>query len=247
MRIVRLSRSLLHQGPLILVNQAHAHQPEAPHPLTAINSHYPEILLERQAARLLSACITEIHGGGAIVPVSGWRSHAEQQRLWEDTLRTNGEAFTRRYVALPGCSEHETGLAIDLGKAAPEIDFIRPDFPYSGPCQTFRRAALRYGFIERYPREKERITGISHEPWHFRYVGAPHAQLMHENGLCLEEYTEFIRQKERRCALGNGSTAHIFCIPCTGEETVCELPGCCCQISGNNVNGFVVTAWEVGA
>ena len=81
-------------------------------------------------------------------------------------------------MALPGCSEHQTGLAIDLGKAAGYIDFIRPAFPYDGVCGRFRRLAARYGFIERYQRGKEEVTGISAEPWHFRYVGAPHAQLM---------------------------------------------------------------------
>ena len=181
MRKVTLHRSLIGQGPLILVNRKHALCGTGNAELSTYDAEYPDIYLERRAARLLSACIAEIHGGGKIVPVSGWRSHAEQQQRWEDTLRTNGEAFTRQYVAFPGCSEHETGLAIDLGKAASDIDFIRPDFPYSGLCQTFRRAALRYGFIERYARDKEEITGISHEPWHFRYVGAPHAQLMYEN------------------------------------------------------------------
>ncbi len=247
MRKVTLHRSLIGQGPLILVNRKHALCGTGNAELSTYDAEYPDIYLERRAARLLSACIAEIHGGGKIVPVSGWRSHAEQQQLWEDTLRTNGEAFTRQYVAFPGCSEHETGLAIDLGKAASDIDFIRPDFPYSGLCQTFRRAALRYGFIERYARDKEEITGISHEPWHFRYVGAPHTQLMYENRFCLEEYTEWIREKERICTLENGRTARVFYLPCTGTHTDCELPDGCCQISGNNVDGFVVTAWGVGA
>ena len=109
-------------------------------------------------------------------------------------MAEHGETFTRQYVALPGCSEHQTGLAIDLGKAAGYIDFIRPAFPYDGVCGRFRRLAARYGFIERYQRGKEEVTGISAEPWHFRYVGAPHAQLMETNGLCLEEYRDFLRQ-----------------------------------------------------
>lgn len=125
------------------------------------------------------------------MPVSGWRSQQEQQRIWDDSMAEHGETFTRQYVALPGCSEHQTGLAIDLGKAAGYIDFIRPAFPYDGVCGRFRRLAARYGFIERYQRGKEEVTGISAEPWHFRYVGAPHAQLMETNGLCLEEYRDF--------------------------------------------------------
>lgn len=83
--------------------------------------------------------------------MSGWRSFGEQQSIWDDTLAKEGEAFTRQYVAFPGCSEHQTGLAMDLAKAAPSIDFIRPDFPDEGPCGTFRRLAAQYGLIQRYP------------------------------------------------------------------------------------------------
>ena len=247
MRKVILRREQVGQGPLVLVNRENALNGTAKADLAAVNDSYPGVLLERRAARLLAACITEIRGGGESVPVSGWRSQEEQQRIWEDTLRESGAAFTRQYVALPGCSEHQTGLAIDLGKRKDEIDFIRPDFPYSGLCQTFRKAALRYGFIERYGRDKERLTGISHEPWHFRYVGAPHARIMHANKLCLEEYTEFVKEREIDCVLENGRFARVFYVPCEGERTECMLPDGCCQISGNNVDGFVVTAWEVGA
>ena len=83
----------------------------------------------------------------------------------------NGEEFTNQFVARPGHSEHQTGLAIDLGLKQPDIDFLRPYFPYKGICQTFRELSTDYGFIERYPAGKEAITGIAHEPWHFRYVG----------------------------------------------------------------------------
>lgn len=247
MKTTVLRREQVHEGSLILVNRQYALQSGGADDLTAVDERHPDILLNRCAARLLAACIGAVRGRGEIVPVSGWRSMAEQQQIWDDTMRESGEIFTRQYVALPGCSEHQTGLAIDLGKAAPHIDFIRPDFPYTGLCQTFRRAAVRYGFIERYAREKERITGISHEPWHFRYVGAPHAKIMHENGLCLEEYTDFVREAPRICTLENGRAARVYFVPCQGEETEIPLPEGCCQISGNNVDGFVVTAWEVGA
>ena len=77
---------------------------------------------------------------------------AEQERIYRESLRDNGPAFTRRFVALPGCSEHETGLAIDLGERRASIDFIRPAFPDTGLCSAFRRRAARYGFILRYRR-----------------------------------------------------------------------------------------------
>ena len=242
MRQVTLTRDRIHAGPLILVNPAHPLQGEAPD-LVAADERWPEILLERRAARLLGACIQAIGGERAIVPVSGWRSQREQQTIWDETWEREGEAFTRRYVALPGCSEHQTGLAIDLGKAAPEIDFIRPDFPMDGLCGAFRRCAARYGFIQRYRREKEALTGIAEEPWHFRYVGAPHAALLEENGLCLEEYRDFIAQRPRLCRLEGGRTAQVSYVPCPGRTVELMLPEGCCQISGDNQEGFFLTVW----
>lgn len=171
MRTVSIPREQIFQGPLVLVNRAHPLHEKERSALTSVDPHHPGILLESRARQLLSACIQKAGGQREIVPVSGWRSQQEQQRIWDDSMAEHGETFTRQYVALPGCSEHQTGLAIDLGKAAGYIDFIRPAFPYDGVCGRFRRLAARYGFIERYQRGKEEVTGISAEPWHFRYVG----------------------------------------------------------------------------
>ena len=243
MRTVCLPGARVFTGPLVLVNRQHPLRCGTGDTLTAVDDRHPEIRLDRQAARLLSACIQKVGGGAEIVPVSGWRSQAEQQQIWDDTLSESGPDFTRKYVAYPGCSEHQTGLAIDLGRAAGHIDFIRPAFPYDGTCGAFRRAAASYGFIERYRRGKESLTGIAPEPWHFRYVGVPHARLMEENDLCLEEYSGFLRQRPRSCPLQDGRLAQVFYVPCAGEVTELQLPDGCCQISGDNVGGFIVTAW----
>lgn len=244
MRPLRLRREQTCQGPLVLIDRAHPLQEGAPPELVPVDRLHPQVLLERRAARLLAACIRSVGGGRTIVPVSGWRSRAEQQAIWDDTRAREGDAFTRQYVALPGCSEHQTGLAIDLGQRAEEIDFIRPEFPYDGVCGAFRQAAARYGFVERYEAGKEPITRIAHEPWHFRYVGVPHAQLMTERGLCLEEYTELVARQPLTCTLENGRRVRVFHVPCAGEETVFTPPEGCVQVSGNNVDGFVVTCWE---
>lgn len=243
MRTVLLPREKVSTGPLVLVNRQHPLKTAVGDTLTAVDSRHPEILLDRQAARLLAACIQKVGGGAEIVPVSGWRSQREQQQIWDDSLAESGTDFTRKYVAYPGCSEHQTGLAIDLGKAAGHIDFIRPAFPYDGICGAFRRAAAAYGFIERYQRGKEFLTGIAQEPWHFRYVGVPHAQLIQQNDLCLEEYMDFLREGPRSCPLPDGRLAQVFYVPCAGEETEIQLPDGCCQISGDNAGGFVITAW----
>ena len=190
MRPLRLRREQTCQGPLVLIDRAHPLQEGAPPELVPVDRLHPQVLLERRAARLLAACIRSVGGGRTIVPVSGWRSRAEQQAIWDDTRAREGDAFTRQYVALPGCSEHQTGLAIDLGEDVPDLDFIRPSFPDSGACGAFRRAAARYGFLQRYCREKEALTGIAAEPWHFRYVGKEIASYIMANGMTLEEFTE---------------------------------------------------------
>lgn len=173
---------------LILVNRQNPYTMSIRQNLTPVLPAFPRILLEREAAHALSRLMEKLGGWGNILPVSGWRSFDEQEKIYLDSLRDNGREFTRQFVALPGHSEHQTGLAIDLGLRGESVDFIRPDFPYDGICQRFRELAPAYGFIERYPAGKEGVTGIAHEPWHFRYVGAPHAESMARQGLCLEEY-----------------------------------------------------------
>lgn len=242
MRTAVFPKAQVYRGPLILVNRDHPVQ--APQPdLEAPDMLHPDVRMERRAARLLRACIQSVGGNREIVPVSGWRSQAEQQSIWDRALADHGEAFTRQFVALPGCSEHQTGLAMDLGRAAGYIDFLRPAFPYDGVCGAFRKAAVRYGFIQRYTREKEALTGIAREPWHFRYVGAPHAQLLDQYGLCLEEYSAFLRTGPITCRMEAGHCAQVFYVPCQGENTQVELPDGCWQVSGDNAGGFIVTVW----
>ncbi|MGI6257109.1 MAG: D-alanyl-D-alanine carboxypeptidase family protein [Anaerovoracaceae bacterium] len=155
------------------------------------------VFMEETAARALWALLRRVDKEGQIVPVSGYRSREEQKEIWEGCLAERGEEYTRKYVAPEGCSEHETGLAIDLGWTGDSrlfLDRIAPHFPYEGICQDFRRLAPEYGFIQRYPKGKEKITGIGHEPWHFRYVGQPHAKIITDLGLVLEEYVRLRKE-----------------------------------------------------
>lgn len=243
---VQTNRSL--DIPLMLVNAQHPIQGQWRPDLVPVDDRCPEIRLERRAAGLLSACIRAVGGQGEIVPVSGWRSRQEQQTIWDDTLKKEGEGFTRQYVALPGCSEHETGLAIDLGLVCPHIDFIRPDFPNWGVCAAFRRRAADYGFILRYPAGKENITGIAHEPWHFRYVGVPHAQIMAKQGLTLEEYLELVHSHSKNDPLycqGMGCRFQIYAQEGDRPDTHWTEEGWR-VISQDNCGGWIVTAWQVG-
>lgn len=237
-------------GPLVLIDRTHPLAEGFSPALVPLGES--GVLLERQAACLLTACLQKLGAPDSIVPVSGWRSQAEQQSIWDDSMAENGEVFTRQFVALPGCSEHQSGLAIDLGLAGPEIDFICPDFPYEGICQQFRLLAPSYGFIERYPEGKEAITGIAHEPWHFRYVGVPHAELMTARGWTLEEY---LHDLERFPAGGeplrwrSGDREYCILYLPVGQEAVSFSPeeDSRCLISGNNAGGVIITQWKDGA
>ena len=90
------------------------------------------------------------------------------------------------------------------------------------------------------------LTGIACEPWHFRYVGAPHAQLMEQNGLCLEEYALFLREMgPQQCRLAGGRVAQVLYVPCEGGQA--RLPDGCVQVSGDNAGGFIATVWQAAA
>lgn len=237
-------RGGIHDGLLILVNAEHPIQ-HMERPVLAPAVPGSDILLDTRAAATLSGLISRIGAAGEIVPVSGWRSEAEQREIWDGSMRESGEEFTRKYVALPGCSEHQTGLAIDLALRADNIDFIRPEFPYDGVCGRFRALAADYGFVERYQGGKEGVTGIAAEPWHFRYVGRPHARIMCEMGLCLEEYVEYLRAypyPERLLEVrGEVYEAEVGF---AGARDTLGLPDAPYQVSGNNVDGYIYTLWR---
>ena len=197
-----LKKDRVYQGNLILVNQTYAvHKQLQQRELCPVFESQPKILMECESARMLKKLLAELkeeESGSFVVGVSGYRPREEQVKIFEDSLAEHGRAFTEKYVATPDHSEHQTGLAIDLALDGPEIDFICPEFPYEGICQRFREKMASFGFVERYPAEKQHITGIGAEPWHFRYVGVPHAELMQEQGMVLEEYIEWIKQFDLR-------------------------------------------------
>ena len=244
MKTIELSKKQIYCGNLLLVNAQYPLKNDNADDLAPVDIRFPDVLVKREVANVLQLIFEKISSGNFIVPVSGFRSEQEQAAIYDDSLKDNGKAFTRKYVALPNHSEHQTGLAIDLGLYSDHIDFIRPDFPYDGICEMFREAAPSYGFVERYPAGKEKITGIAHEPWHFRYVGFPHSAIMADMELALEEYVELIKNYTLEHPLLYKGT-EIYYVPANGKSTEIRLlEKSIYQISGNNVDGFVVTLWR---
>ena len=197
---------------------------------------------------MLDQLLAAVGSVGAIVPVSGYRPRAEQQAIWEDALAEHGKAFTETYVARPGCSEHQTGLAIDLGENGPEVDFLCPAFPDSGPCGALRRRAADFGFVLRYPKGKENVPGIGYEPWHFRYVGWPHAKLMEEKHLVLEEYLEWLHDfplgGEPLRFRGLGRLFELYYLPAWAADSLTLPADVPCQRCDTNEGGVVLTLWR---
>lgn len=255
MKTVTLKKEDLHRGKLLLVN-AKCPCPPQTGTLVPADNRFINVLLKPAAANALRAALRKIDANDGIVPVSGYRSAKEQAEIFQKSLSDNGEEFTKKFVALPGHSEHETGLAVDLALKSENIDFLCPDFPYEGLCGAFREAADNFGFTERYAQGKQALTGIAHEPWHFRYVGYPHSKILTHEGLCLEEYLEFIKNfsNGRRYSFRStdGSLFEVFYVPAgrcpskDSEETIILLPeNAVCQISGNNTDGFIVTVRRI--
>lgn len=242
MRTIVLRKEDIYRGYLILVNRKYRYHEQHQELSHAGTWNGEEILLESGANRELNKLMEEIGGWDQIVPVSAWRSLEEQQEIWNQSLAESGQAFTEQYVAVPGHSEHQTGLAIDLGLKQVEIDFIRPYFPYEGICQTFRQRAVKYGLIQRYQEEKQSVTQIGHEPWHFRYVGTPHAEIMAQKGFALEEYITFLKDY---CYGRNPfifQTYQISFVKAAGGVTEIAVDDAQpYRISGNNCDGFIVT------
>jgi D-alanyl-D-alanine dipeptidase/carboxypeptidase len=234
---IQLEREKVHSGHLVLVNRDHP-----------IRLQAQESSLERTCERQLNALLKACNAMDNIVVVSGYRSREEQQQLYETSVLENGVEFTSRYVARPGESEHQTGLAVDVGESSEHVDFICPSFPDHGVCQSFKQLAAEYGFIQRYQEGKEQWTNIACEPWHYRYVGFPHSVIMRQKGLCLEEYTVFVKQFSYDTPYlytkSNGSVISIYYVAADEDITIVPFINREQHLSGNNKDGFVITAFS---
>ncbi len=147
------------------------------------NSRY---YLQEEAYQAYKALFKEAKKHGYILYLSnGYRSYQKQEMIYNRYTLEIGNADL--FSARPGHSEHQTGLAVDITCRAIEFLLIE-DFSNTEEGQFIKHNAHRFGFIERYPKDKEDITGYRYEPWHLRYVGVDVATIIYENNLTLEEY-----------------------------------------------------------
>lgn len=146
-------------------------------------------LLRADAASALEALFSTAfeEEGIELAAVSGYRSHQTQTNIYQGHVNRSGQDYANRFSARPGTSEHETGLAMDVSAAV--VGFaLEQVFKETTEGSWLADNAHRFGFIIRYPEDKEHITGYGFEPWHLRYVGKSLAEHLYHNSLTLEEY-----------------------------------------------------------
>ncbi|WP_063563470.1 M15 family metallopeptidase [Paenibacillus sp. O199] len=124
-----------------------------------------------------------------IKAVSGYRSYATQKSIFDRNASIKGEAVANKTSARPGQSEHQTGLAMDISSASAGYD-LQQSFGNTKEGKWLKANAHKYGFIIRYGKDQEKLTGYSYEPWHVRYVGVYIAGEITSQNLTLEQYLE---------------------------------------------------------
>lgn len=271
-----IDNKLLCVGDLILVNYEHPYADADTVSVKDVygnkNSYYvvsnTNIRLTPITLDAMNAMTTAFYNetkSDDMMIVSGYRNVQSQRDIYNDRVASQGEEMAALYVATPGYSEHHTGLAMDLS--------FYTDDGASVSIEEYEHGAwidehcAEYGFVLRYPSDKIDITKIGYEFWHYRYVGKPHAKIMTDLHLCLEEYIDYMKQyttdtkllwiqptglmtEVSVSALPSEGTLLYYVPASDGDKTELLLPrGNLFEnttISGNNVDGFIVTV-HIGA
>lgn len=237
-------------GLLKLVNKTHSlsdtYVPELVG-LSGLPAGGDGIRLRTEAADALRVMLSAMAESG-ITPcnvISGYRSYAYQLQLVNEKVANrvaNGQNRDTAYdqvtmsTAPAGSSEHQMGLAIDFSVgSATSVSFAN-----TAAGAWLRENAWKYGFILRYQESKTAFTKIVSEPWHYRYVGVPHAQIIHENGWCYEEYIAYLHENGSYTLTLDDETYDIFWT----QDTTAEFSNIL-DISSDNDGGWIITTGTV--
>lgn len=237
-----IAREQVYQGNLLLVNNEYpVHQESMKSDVVNLFKHKEltkgyglldtEIHLSKDVAQKFSEMIDAAKKEGIrhFLISSGYRNFEEQSELYRKV--------GNKYALPAGHSEHNLGLSLDVGSTqmkmneAPEGKWIEKN-------------AWKYGFILRYPKDKVDVTGIRYEPWHIRYVGLPHSAIMREKNFALEEYLDYLREEKNISASVNGEKYSISYYPVSQNLTIKVPIDRHYKISGNNMDGVIVTTHE---
>ncbi len=203
-----------------------------------------ELLVRRKVADQLVTMFDDFFAetyDDNLLVLSGYRSKERQQELYEEDLEQTGLEISER-VAKAGYSEHQTGYCVDLS-------LLGGDYDGTGIYSWIDEHCHEYGFILRYPEEKTPVTEIQYEPWHYRYVGAPHAYFMKSGRLCLEEYMQMLKEypydgEHLRITDYDGKIYEVYYYAASEDFATTMVPvpaDLDYTISGNNTDGFIIT------
>lgn len=176
------------QKNLILVNKYnYLDSSYTPNNLEEINSKYANknMKLTKEARIAFESLSENAHKENlSIIAMSTYRSYKYQQTLYNNYVLKDGKNLADTYSARPGHSEHQTALAVDVYNK--QLSYI--EFEQTKEFIWMQENAHKFGFILRYPKNKEHITGYNYEPWHYRYIGIKEATFIHNNNITFEEY-----------------------------------------------------------
>ncbi len=229
----------IYKGNLVLINEEYPVSPSgAESEAITLSDHWESVngfvLLDhniRLAPSLLRSFSTMIEaashdGVNHFMLTSGYRDTLEQGELYEE--------LGPEYALPAGHSEHNLGLALDIGSTQGEM-------AHAAEGKWLKENAWKYGFILRYPEDKTHITGIQYEPWHFRYVGLPHSAIMYEKNFVLEEYLDFVKEQKSIVITLDEQVYEISYHPISQSTTIQVSANDSYEISGNNMDGVIMT------
>ena len=212
---------------------------------SAVDSTYTILRQVYEPMARMIQDFSDQYNNDKLIIYGSYRTKEFQQQLYDDDVAQSEDGKSTK-VAKPGFSEHESGLAFDFTEAD------NYDYDGTGDYAWLNANCYKYGFIVRYRKAKEKITKIEDEPWHFRYVGVPHAYYMDSNDLCLEEYIDLVRNhpydgEHLEFKDDNDVEYEVYFVKSDdgAEKTTVPVPnGLRYDISGNNVDGFIVTVYK---
>lgn len=252
------AKSELNRGNLILVNSNYKYVfPEKDGLINIYGNKKADyrlssstLLIKQEALDALNAMIADFNketGKTELLVSETYRTKEVQESKYNAYVEKHGEEEAQKYVSVPGASDKHTGYGIDFKIMHDDgtIDTFDKDTAYSWIAEN----CYKYGFVERFPSDKTDVTGIEYSGgYYLRYVGVPHAYIMHEEELCLEEYLlMYINKYEfsknhRQITTEGGKTYEIYYIPQGDNKTTLYVPKAnSYSISGNNYDGFIVT------
>ena len=246
---VRMELSDIHRGNLLLINHDHVFEIPDKQDFVSVsaertpsyNTTGEDIFVAESVIEPLNDMMDSFYAEtnrNTVVIISAYRGYDRQQEILNGYVAQFGSVEALRYAALPGYSEHHAGLAIDFGYN--NYGVLRT-FLGTGVNAWFEKNSFNFGFILRFPSEKSNITETVYEPWHFRYVGQPHAFIIRQNGWCLEEYIEFLGAFSREEPFTTVYDDEMFEIYFSRDTEILIPFDCEFDISGNNIDGFIVT------